>query len=176
MTEPNREPNVPLLTGPVESIDGARFVQQPDTALLLQAIEDVAAALRSALDGQAVVEVTRPLSVNERTQLVPDVSIRREVEQAVPDIVIEMRTESTDRFALGPKRLVYARAGVPEYYFLDPQAGVLRKMVSGPEELDYGWPATALGRGEYVELTSFPGVRLEVNDLLPLALSREVRG
>lgn len=169
-TEPVRKTAGP---SPAETIDGARFTQQPDTALLRQGIDDVASALREALQDQAIVDVSRPLNVSERTQLVPDLSIRKDAEQEIPDVVIEMRTESTDRFALGPKRLVYARAGVPEFFFLDPQAGVLRKMVSGQEELDYGWPAVALGRGDSVELSAFPGVRLEVSDLLPLALARE---
>lgn len=159
--------------GHAEMIDGALFARQPATTLLHEGIDAVAAVLRKALPNGAVVDVGRPLTVSERTQLWPDLSIWRDRDQQVPDVVIEMRTESTVRFALGPKRLVYARAGVPEYYFLDPQAGILRKMVTGPEELDYGWPVVAMRRGESVELTAFPGVRLEVTDLLPLALSRD---
>lgn len=155
-----------------ETIDGARFDREPATHLLQDGIMAVAVVLREALQDQAIVDVSRPLVVNERTQLVPDLSIRRDATQDLPDVVIEMRTESTDRFALGPKRLVYARAGVSEFYFLDPQAGVLRKMMTGPEELDYGWPAQSLHRGDSVELTAYPGVRLPVSALLPDYLSR----
>lgn len=155
-----------------EEIDGAVFARQPVTALLREAIETVAGVLRDALGDRALVEISRPLTVSAQTRLVPDLSISWRIGQQVPDVVMEMRTESTDRFALGPKRLVYARAGVPAFYFLDPQAGVLRTMLAVPHQLDYRWPPSSQHRGESIELAGFPGVRLQVGDLLPLGLLR----
>ena len=39
-----------------------------------------------------------------------------------PDIVVEVLSPGTARRDLGPKRMAYARAGVPEYWIVDPES------------------------------------------------------
>lgn len=146
-------------------IDNVLFVRLSPTPLIAKATDSAASAIQKAL-GAVIVEISRPLRVSDGTQLVPDLSVRRHLGQDVPELVMEMRSESTDRFALGPKRLVYARAGVPEYCFLDPQAGVIRVMRALRDQLDYGWPAITLRPGQTLEPTMFPGKHIQVADLL----------
>ena len=38
----------------------------------------------------------------------------------MPDLVVEILSKSSQKFDLGPKRSVYARAGVDELWIIDP--------------------------------------------------------
>jgi Uma2 family endonuclease len=142
---------------------------------LSEAVDRGAAALRRRLASPypaSVVEIRRPLRTGPRTRVVPDISVFAREGETVPDLVVEMRTESTDRLALGPKRLVYARAGVGDYWFLDPQAGQARRLWTIRASTDYGWPAAMLGPADVLESFRFPALRVPVSELLIPELRR----
>lgn len=162
--------------GSAEIIDRTLFARSEPTALLRRAIEEIAGALTDALAAAGdppVVEVWRPLVVDSGNQVISAVSVRRRRDQVLPDLVLEVRLESTDRYSLGPKRLVYGRAGIPEFCFLDPQAGVMKVMRSGGDHrMDYVWPAATLEPGQYYRPLLWPGVAVDVCRLLPRYLRR----
>ena len=87
---------------------------------------------------------------NPRVSVAPDVFVAFGVEDRMrmrylvweegkaPDFVLEVASKSTWREDLGPKRELYARLGVKEYWMYDPTGGVLRT----------GAPGSAPGRRE----------------------------
>lgn len=164
-------------TGRYELIDGLPFVRAEPTPLLMRAVIQIADAFAHALRtaSKLAVEVFRPLDLDTRNQVVPAISLVREG-APFPDTVIELRVESTDRFALGPKRLLYGRAGIAEYCFADPQAGRMRVMRPAPGRHDYGWPPRELHPGELYEPLCCPGVAVPVDVLLPGYLRRNPAG
>ncbi|WP_007513323.1 Uma2 family endonuclease [Pseudofrankia saprophytica] len=164
-------------TGRYELIDGAPFVRAEPTPLLMRAINQIADALTDALrtTSSLVVAVFRPFDLDARNHVVPAISLVRDG-APVPETVIELRVESTARFALGPKRLLYGRAGIAEYCFADPQAGRMRVMRPAPARHDYAWPARDLLPGESYEPLCCPGVAVPVDVLLPDYLRRSPVG
>lgn len=161
--------------GAAEIIDGTLFAHPELTPLLVRAIEQIADALANALadaSGPPAVEAFRPVVIDPHNQVIPAVSVRHAREQLLPDLVLEVREESTDRYSLGPKRLVYGRAGIREFCFLDPQAGRMRVMRSGGHPLDYEWPALSLEPGQQYRPLDWPHIAIEVNTLLPRYLRR----
>lgn len=160
--------------GRCELIDGSPFVRTEPTPLLTLAITRIAETLSDVLRAASpdvAVEVFRPLDLDARNHVVPAISILRRGEQ-YPEAVIELRVESTDRFALGPKRLLYGRAGIAEYCFADPQAGRLRVMRSVSPHRDYAWPARELHPGDTYEPLCCPRAAVPVEALLPAYLRR----
>lgn len=160
--------------GRYELIDGSPFVRTEPTPLLARAITQIADAFSAALRATSpdvAVEVFRPLDLDTRNHVVPAISVVRGGGQ-FPETVIELRVESTDRFALGPKRLLYGRAGIAEYCFADPQAGRLRVMRPAPLHHDYTWPARELYPGDVYEPLCCPRAAIPVDFLLPAYLRR----
>lgn len=156
----------------VELIFGEQFVAVVPTPFLAEVIENAARIIRGALEG-AAVEVDHEVVFGPNTVLRPDVSVWSSGEpEGRPDLVVEVRTESTDRYALGPKRLVYSRAGVLEYWFLDPLAHTVRRMQYDERLPDYAWPPEELRAGAVVAPASFPAAAVAVSDLLAPALKR----
>lgn len=164
----------------LELVEGELFVSLPATPYLRSVIDRVAGVLRSALAGtapHAEVCVEIPLTLGSRTSLTPDVLVRHKGRGNVdrhdastdgrPELVVEVRTESTDRYALGPKRMVYSSARIPEYWFFDPVAAgllVFRLDVGMP---DYPWPPVRLAAADRIEPLRAPGAEIEVASLLP---------
>jgi Uma2 family endonuclease len=85
--------------------------------------------------------------------------------EALPKLVVEYRAESTERYILGPKRLIYARAGIPEMWFVEPHAAHVLTLQEH-RGLDYAWPAEEHRSGDVVVSRIFPGVALRVADLI----------
>lgn len=164
-------------TGRFELLDGSPFVRAEPTPLLMRAITQIADTFSDALRSvpNLAVEVFRPLDLDPRNHVVPAISFVRDGAR-FPETVIELRVESTDRFALGPKRLLYGRAGIAEYCFADPQAGRMRVMRPAPDRHDYAWPAHELYPGEFYEPLGCPGTAVPVDVLLPGYLRRTPTG
>ena len=131
----------PVLPPCVEFIDGQRFAWVERTPRLQAMIGHAAASLESALESLGIdyrIDRSEALAVNPRTALIPDLLI---VVDNQPRLVVEYRSESTDRYVLGPKkRLVYGRAPVPEFWFVDPHLGIVLQMVHKAPNIDYEWP------------------------------------
>lgn len=79
-----------------------------------------------------------------------------------PDWVCEILSPSTERTDRGPKRRIYAEAGVGHLWLLDPAAGLLESftLTEGMWRLD-----GTVQRGETVALPPFDAVPFPLDDL-----------
>ena len=81
-----------------------------------------------------------------------------------PDWVCEILSPSTARLDRGPKRRIYAEAGVGHLWLLDPGEGVLEAFaLTGRQWLLLG----TVQRGETVALAPFDAVPFPLDDLFP---------
>ena len=81
-----------------------------------------------------------------------------------PDWVCEILSPSTTRIDRGPKRRIYAEAGVDHLWLLDPSDGVLEAFaLTGGRWLLLG----TVQRGEVVGLPPFDAVPFALDDLFP---------
>jgi Uma2 family endonuclease len=84
--------------------------------------------------------------------------------ETAPDWVCEILSASTMRLDRGPKRRIYAEAGIGHLWLLDPAAGVLEGFA-----LEAGrWVLLAtIQRGETVVLAPFDAVPFPLDELFP---------
>ncbi|TNC12436.1 Uma2 family endonuclease [Methylobacterium terricola] len=81
-----------------------------------------------------------------------------------PDWVCEILSPSTVRLDRGPKRRIYAEAGVGHLWLLDPAVGVLEAFaLTGGRWLLLG----TVARGQAVSLAPFDAVSFPLDDLFP---------
>jgi Uma2 family endonuclease len=153
----------------IEEIAGERFTSVEPTPLLAECIASARAALESGLGERAEVAVSAGWEFEPQTRLVPSIVVVRDHagngRAPIPDLVVELRTESTGRYILGPKRMVYSRFRVPEFWYVDPRhrrMAILRSNDGG----EYDWPPLLATDGDSVTLTRFPDVSISVRDLL----------
>ncbi|MBX9934106.1 MAG: Uma2 family endonuclease [Methylobacterium sp.] len=96
----------------------------------------------------------------ERMPVEPDTAFI----ETPPDWVCEILSPSTSRLDRGPKRRIYAEAGVSHLWLLDPGDGVLEGFaLTGRQWL---LPGT-VQRGEPVSLPPFDAVSFPLDDLFP---------
>jgi Uma2 family endonuclease len=151
----------------VERVYGERFASVQPTPLLAALIEAARGELEKAAAPGTEVAAGRAWEFGPGTELVPSIIVARAngSAAAVPDLVVEFRTESTGRYVLGPKRLVYSRFRVPEFWYVDPlrrRVAVLRAAGGG----QYGWPPEEWDEDAVLEPCSLPGVRVPVRALV----------
>jgi len=119
----------------VELIDGEVYVTPSPTPDHQRIVGRVFRALGDALAATGNGEVFfAPLDVvlDDATIMVPDIVVvlaerarivsKKQLEGA-PSMVVEVASPSTRRVDSGVKRDRFARAGVPEYWLLDPASG-----------------------------------------------------
>lgn len=151
-----------------ESIEGVEFISQPHTPFLLRALEQASGALSTALAGRAGVALSLSLSRHEPVHLAnryvvfPDLLLR---DGDRPLLVVELRADSTDRYALGIKRLAYETARIPEYWFVEPRHGLVRVLRLQANGRTYAWPPETYGMDDEIELRELPGVSIAVRSL-----------
>jgi Uma2 family endonuclease len=156
----------PVLPPCVEFIDGQRFAWVERTPRLRSMIGHAAGALDSALISHGLnyrIDRSEAFTVNPRTALIPDLLV---VVDNRPQIVVEYRSESTDRYVLGPKRLVYGRAPVPEFWFVDPHLGIVLQMVHKSPNVDYEWPSRSYALRDSISAATISNLEIPVRDLL----------
>jgi hypothetical protein len=105
------------------------------------------------------------LLLTAQAAVIPDLAIYCGPTWTLPELVVEYRAESTDRLFFGPKRLAYARARMPEVWFVDMTKESLTVLCL-TDALDYPWPARTYGRDERVRATAIPGLEVAVRDFL----------
>lgn len=83
--------------------------------------------------------------------------------KGAPDVVVEVSSPSTRRLELVRKRDLYARFGVPEYWYVDLEAEevYVDRLAKGV----YDEPLT-YARGDVLESPEIPGFRIAIDDLL----------
>jgi Uma2 family endonuclease len=83
--------------------------------------------------------------------------------RSAPDVVAEVSSPSTRRLELVRKHELYARFGVPEYWYVDLEADRVEVYELGAR--NYGRPSL-LGRGDVLETPQIPGWSIPVDELL----------
>jgi Uma2 family endonuclease len=145
-----------------EMIGGQQFTRPERTPLLRGLADRAQAALEAALHALAPdARVMRDADVLLSVQAVaiPDLAIYRGQTHHVPDVIVDYRAESTDRLFFGPKRLAYARARVPEVWFVDVAKATVTALRIGAG-LDYPWPAATYAIGDVLESSALPGLNV----------------
>jgi Uma2 family endonuclease len=81
-----------------------------------------------------------------------------------PDWVCEVLSPATGRLDRGPKRRIYAEAGIPHLSLLEPTEGTLEAFaLSGRQWL----LLTTIQRGEQISIAPFSAVSFPLDDLFP---------
>lgn len=165
---------VPQRGRPWNLVDGEVVVNDP-TWTHSDAQSNILMALRrwsGAEPGRGVANSGVDVGIDDRNVFVPDVVWYREgrVSQPdpgppypMPDLAVEVRSPSTWRFDIGPKKAGYERHGLPELWLVDTGAGtVLVYRRSGPSAPGFDGSAELVGDDE---LTSplLPGFVLDVS-------------
>jgi Uma2 family endonuclease len=147
------------------------MVHEPPTPYLEDALERAERAVKTATPYAPRTRTHEPLTVGDRYLVVPDLTVWRHGanDDATPALVVELRSDSTDRYALGIKRLAYQTARIPEYWFIDPRGGIVQVMrLQGSTAPEYGWPPDVLRAGDVIRTDALGGAAVAVVDLLPL--------
>jgi Uma2 family endonuclease len=85
--------------------------------------------------------------------------------ERVPDLCVEIRSESTWRYDIGAKKRVYESGGLPELWLVDDAAAtVLVYRRSTPEAKNFD-VALELGRGQVLTSPQLPGFALPLDGL-----------
>ena len=85
--------------------------------------------------------------------------------QAMPDLVVEVRSPGTWRFDTGRKREMYERGGMPELWLVDTrEEAVIVHRRSQPQAAEFDI-ALELGGSEVLRSPLLPGFALELKDL-----------
>ncbi|MFD1331342.1 Uma2 family endonuclease [Methylopila musalis] len=84
--------------------------------------------------------------------------------ETAPDWVCEILSPSTERLDRGPKRRIYARAGVEHLWLLDPQSKLLEAFARVADQ----WLLLAtIGEGEEVRAAPFDAIGFPLDALFP---------
>ena len=89
--------------------------------------------------------------------------------QPMPDIAVEVRSPSTWRYDIGPKKRRYEQHGLPELWLVDTDVAevfVFRRSARDAEEFDV---VLQLARGEALTSPQLPGFALALGELFRLA-------
>lgn len=81
------------------------------------------------------------------------------------DLVMEIVSESNRDHDLNKKRREYARAGIPEYWMVDPEQATITVLVLEPEATRYSVHGV-FGVGEWASSLLLPGFEVDVAEAL----------
>ena len=154
-----------------EIIDGAHYVNPaPETAhqaisgrMYVQLYAQIAepelgqvyyAPTDLQLSDHDIVQPDLIVILNERQGIITQKKI-----DGVPDMVVEILSPSTRQLDLGPKLRLYRRAGVPEYWIVDPDARIVEQHLLRDGEF------TVFRHSERVVFQGLPDVAVNVLEL-----------
>ncbi len=151
-----------------ELIGGQQFTRPERTPHLRALVDRAQAALESGMrlvarEGCVLRDADVLLTV--QAVAIPDLALYRGPTCDVPDLIVEYRAESTDRLFFGPKRLAYARARVPELWFVDASKLLVTVLRLGAG-LDYPWPSETLGITGLLHSSAIRGLAVPAEMLL----------
>jgi len=160
-----------------ELIDGEVVTIEPDWTHQRTAFR-IAYALETWIreaPGRGAVSIPLDVRIDDRNVFAPDLlwfaegrvpspgSLRP---YPIPEIAVEVRSPSTWRYNVGPKKDHYERRGLNELWLVDAAADtilVFRRSTAGAPGFDV---ALELGSGEELRSPQLPGFSLAVDDLL----------
>ncbi|MBV9851600.1 MAG: Uma2 family endonuclease [Armatimonadetes bacterium] len=156
----------------LELIHGRIVEKMPQSSLHANVVEFCASCLRSAMAPRFRVREEKPIHIAFDGEPVPDVALVRgqllDSHQPLPQpadvvLLVEVAVSSVDN-DLGEKALLYAEAGIEDYWTVVVEEGVVL-VHRDPTPQGYASVAT-LGAGQTVSPLAAQGVTLAVGDLL----------
>lgn len=159
----------------VELIDGVIVQLPPIGSEHADVTDELADLPRRRLGERARVRHQNPVHLDDHSEPEPDVALVRTPEQRgrsyrsghpVPRdlfLIVEV-ADSTVAFDLGQKALMYARAGIQDYWVLDLPGG---RLIVHREPMSDGYATvTELRRGQTVRPLAFSDVAFSVDEIL----------
>jgi Uma2 family endonuclease len=155
----------------VQLIDGEIVEMPPQGTLDATCVRLVEDALRRACQGGFDIRPQLPVALDGRSEPEPDVAVVRgaprdyaHAHPATLELAVEV-ADTTLPFDRGPKRALYARNRVPEYWVVNVPEACL-EVYRDPEGSGYR-AAHVLRVPEHVRPLACPGASIAVADLLP---------
>lgn len=108
----------------VELLDGTIVKMTPQSSAHAYAIQELTHYFEHALDHRFAVRVQLPLTLSDLSEPEPDIAIVRREETRNTShpqhalLIVEVASESLTKDK-GAKRVLYAYAGIPEYWIVD---------------------------------------------------------
>jgi Uma2 family endonuclease len=152
----------------LELLEGELVVMSPQNARHAWAIDELAERLRAGLGGRARLRVQTPLALSDHDEPEPDLAVvpLGDYRAALPTtalLVVEV-ADTSRAHDLGAKSVVYARAGIPEYWVLDL---VERRIVVHTEPRPDGYAGLRTLRAGTLSPAAFPDLVLDVAAAFP---------
>ena len=155
----------------VQLVDGEIIDMSPQYSPHATALSLTQYALDDAFGEGFYVRVQLPLNLNDHSQPEPDVAVMqgspRDYRKAHPttaSLVVEV-SDSTLRFDQTRKLVVYAAAGIPEYWIVNLIENTI-EVYRDPRGATYGAKQT-YGTGQSITPLAAPNATVAVSDLLP---------
>jgi Uma2 family endonuclease len=163
---------------PIELIGGELMVAEPQGARHYTAIRKTARALEVSFGEAWEVRTQGPIGLDDESEPEPDVAVvpgrpedYRSAHPSRPVLTVEVAESSlgSDRERKGS---LYARAGLPDYWILNLDDGVLEvyREPSADQSAPFGWRYARreiFDSSAEVSPLGAPGARIRVVDLLP---------
>jgi Uma2 family endonuclease len=157
----------------VELLEGVIVAMSPQNPPHAAATAQISDVLRDAVRKRAVVRVQSPLVAGGHSVPEPDIAVvpgrHSDYVGAHPTtalLVVEVADTSLfpDRLT---KAAIYATAGIPEYWVVNLRENCI-EVFRAPDQSAGRYRENAVARrGERVDLITFPGTSIAVDDLLP---------
>lgn len=113
----------------LELVDGMWVVRPWPTPLRTRVTQRLSRILAAASpDGSAAIAYRVAVQINDRTELSPDIAVRRPAEEITrrlveaPDLVVEVAEPANRRYDRTVKLDLYRERGIPACWLVDPDA------------------------------------------------------
>lgn len=156
----------------IELIDGELTMMQPVTPAHSSCTMSITNRLVTKLPTGAWLQINEPITIPDHSEPQPDAAVVREREDGyrkahpLPEdvlLIIEVADTSVE-FDMKVKALLYAKAGIPEYWVVDVKAGCLHVFTGASVE---GYQnCQMLGAEDSVICQSVPGLEITAKQLL----------
>jgi len=156
----------------VELIDGEILDRSPIGPRHARGVRRLSNVIFRALDDAAVISVQNPIRIDEQNEPEPDLVLARHREDEYGDghptpedilLVVEV-ADSSSAYDRQTKALLYARAGIADYWIADVGRDHVL-MLRDPTESGYA-TTRILRRGEAVSPLAFPNLSLSIDEIL----------
>ena len=158
-----------------ELIDGELIVTPAPATRHQDSVLRLGAALLAHCDlhGGRVFVAPTDVFLSDVNVVEPDVlyvrpehvgKVERPFVRSAPDVVVEVSSPSTRRLEIVRKRELYARFGVPEYWYVDLDADRVEVHALGERSGAYAVPRLLI-RGETLSSPIVPGFEIAVDEL-----------
>jgi|SRR5579884_2248750 len=154
----------------VELINGEIVGMSPIGGRHIACVDRLTQLLTTHVGTEAIVSIQNPIRLGEYQEPEPDIVVKRRRSYgddlpAADDVFLLMEVADTSvAYDRGTKLPVYAAAGIPEAWLVDIPGEAIERHTN---PVDGTYRVTMrVGRGEAIESTVFPDLRLKTDEVL----------